>query len=112
MEALLVQKQLMQVADGSKVLLQGSPGLKAILTFKCLQSEAHAEIILCLEPLQLPHAHSPNLKVIWDELDAAHCSHSFTTQLALGRKFIFLTKKADQSMLSWIGEVHNAAQQL
>ena len=112
MEALLVRKQLMQVVDGLKVLPQGSPGSKAVLAFRRTQSEACAEIVLCLEPSQLPHARSPDLKVIWDELDAVHRSRGFATRLALRRKFLFLTKKIDQSMLSWIGEVRNAAHHL
>ena len=112
MEALLVQKQLMEVVDGSKVMLPGSLNSKAVLAFKRSQSEARAEIILCLEPSQLPHAWNSDPKVIWDELDAVHRSRGFATRLALRRKFLFLTKKLDQSMQSWIANVRDAAHRL
>ena len=109
MEAMLVRKSLMDIVDGTKVMPMGSPGSKAVIAFRRAQAEARAEIILCLEPSQLPHARSADLKVIWDELDAVHRSRGFTTRLALRRKFLFLTKKTDQPMQSWIAEVRDAA---
>ena len=112
MEAVLVRKQLMQIVDGSKVMPLGSPNSKAVLAFKRSQSEARAEIILCLEPSQLPHARDPDPKVIWEELDAVHRSRGFATRLALRRKFLFLKKKQDQSMQSWIADVRDAAHRL
>ena len=102
MEAMLVRKSLMDIVDGTKVMLMGSLGSKAVIAFRRTQAEAHAEIILCLEPSQLPHARSADPKVIWDELDAVHCSRGFATRLALRRKFLFLTKKTDQPMQSWM----------
>ena len=60
-------------------------------------------------PLQLPHARSADPKVIWDELDAVHRLRRFATRLALRRKFLFLMKKTDQPMQSWIAKVHDAA---
>ena len=112
MEAMLVRKSLMDIVDGTKVMPMGSPGSKAVITFKRAQAEAHTEIILCLEPSQLPHARSADPKVIWDELDAVHRLRGFATRLALRRKFLFLTKKTDQPMQSWIAEVRDAAHHL
>ena len=112
MEAMLVQKSLMDIIDGTKVMPMESLGSKAVIAFKRAQAEAHAEIILCLEPSQLPHAHSADLKVIWDKLDAVHRSRGFATRLALRRKFLFLMKKTNQPMQSWIAEVCNAAHRL
>ena len=79
MEAVLVRKQLMEVVNGSKAMPGGPTGSKAVVAFKCAQAEAHTEIILCLEPSQLPHAHSLDPKIIWDELDAVHHSRGFAT---------------------------------
>ena len=112
MEAMLVRKSLMDIVDGTKVMLMGSPGSKAVIAFRRAQAEACAEIILCLEPSQLPHARSADPKVIWDELDAVHRSRGFATRLALRRKFLFLMKKTDQPMQSWIAEVRDAAHRL
>ena len=112
MEAMLVRKSLMDIVDGTKVMPMGSPGSKAVITFKLAQAEARTKIILCLEPSQLPHACSADPKVIWDKLDAVHRLRGFATRLALRRKFLFLTKKTDQPMQSWIAEVRDAAHRL
>ena len=37
MEAMLVQKSLMDIVDGTKVMLMGSPGSKAVITLSALR---------------------------------------------------------------------------
>ena len=56
MEAMLVRKSLMDIVDGTKVMLMGSPGSKAVITFKRAQAEARTKIILCLCSFPMPTA--------------------------------------------------------
>lgn len=112
MEAMLVKKQLMPYVDGSKGVPAGPSTSKTVLGFKRGQAEARAEIILSLEPSQLPHARSLDPRVIWIELENVHRSRGFATRLALRRSFLFMTKQPDQSMQSWISQVRGAAHRL
>ena len=86
----------------------GLPNSKAVKAFEHRQAEAHAEIILCLEPSQLPHTHSADLYVLWEELQCMHHTQSFATCMTLCRRFNTMTKHADQSMSSWIADVQQA----
>jgi hypothetical protein len=49
-----------------------SPNSKAVIAFTRMQAEAHAKIILHLEPSQLALVCSCNPKVVWDELKTIH----------------------------------------
>jgi len=83
-----------------------SKAVKALLEHR--QAEAHAEIVLCLEPSQLPHAHSTNPHILWEELQCMHHAQGFTTCMTFHQRFNTMTKHADQSMGSWIADAQQA----
>ena len=68
MRSTLIKKGLWRVVEGSESHPLGSPNSKAVKAFDRRQAEAHAEIVLRLEPSQLPHAHSTDPYVLWEEL--------------------------------------------
>ena len=108
MQSTLIKKGLWRVVEGSESCPLGSPNSKAVKAFDCHQAEAHTEIDLCLEPSQLPHAHSTNSYVLWKKLQHMHQAQDFATHMSLCRKFDTMTKCADQLMSSWIVDVQQA----
>ena len=109
MRSTLIKKGLWRVIEGSESHPLGSPNSKAVKAFDHHQAEAHAEIVLRLEPSQLPHTHSTDPYVLWEELQRMHRAQGFATRMSLRRKFNTMTKRADQSMSSWIADVQQAA---
>jgi len=109
MRSTLIKKGLWKVVEGSETRPLGSPNLKAVKAFERRQAEAHAEIVLRLEPSQLPHAHSTDPHVLWEELQRMHRAQGFATRMTFRRRFNTMTKHADQSMGSWIADVQQAA---
>jgi hypothetical protein len=53
MEAILVRKQLWDIVNEEKTRLLGSENLAPIKNFIRKQAEAHAELVLAVESLQL-----------------------------------------------------------
>ena len=80
---MLIKKGLWKVVEGSETCLLGSPNSKAVKAFEHCQAEAHAEIVLCLKPSQLLHAHSADPYVLWEELQHMHCAQGFATRMSL-----------------------------
>jgi hypothetical protein len=109
MRAILVKKGLWGVVDGAETRPTGSANSKTIRAYERRQSEAHAEIVLHLDPSQLPHAHNEDSRELWNELQRMHRAQGFATRMTLRRKFNTMTKRADQSMSSWIANVQQAA---
>jgi hypothetical protein len=112
MEALLVEKDLWDVVDGSELRPHGSINSKPVRTFTKKQHLARTKIILNIEKSQLPHTHYDDPKEIWESLEKIHRARGFATQLALRRRFLYMRKHDDQPMSSWISNVKNAAFQL
>ena len=83
MRSTLIKKGLWKVVEGSETCPLGSPNSKAVKAFECRQAKAHAEIILRLEPSQLPHAHSADPYVLWEELQRMHRTQGFATRMTL-----------------------------
>ena len=109
MRSTLIKKGLWKVVEGSETHPLGSPNSKAVKAFERRQAEAHAEIVLHLKPSQLPHTHSADPYVLWEELQRMHRAQGFATRMTLRRRFNTMTKRADQSMSSWIADVQQAA---
>ena len=109
MRSTLIKKGLWKVVEGSETRPLGSPNSKAVKAFERRQAEAHAEIVLRLEPSQLPHTHSTDPHVLWEELQRMHRAQGFTTHMTFRRRFNTMTKCADQLMGSWIADVQQAA---
>jgi len=109
MRSTLIKQGLWKVVEGSETRPLGSPNSKAVKAFEHHQAEAHAEIILHLEPSQLPHAHSTDSHVLWEELQRMHHAQGFTTRMTFRRRFNTMTKRADPLMGSWIADVQQAA---
>jgi len=105
MEALLVWRGLMEYVDGSKAKPVGSPNSKAVKDFMKRSAEAHAEIILHIEVLQLAHVCDPDPTSIWSTLETIHCTRGFATHLMLRRKFLTLRKSDEMSIQAWVAKV-------
>ncbi|KAL4067092.1 hypothetical protein V8B97DRAFT_1840960, partial [Scleroderma yunnanense] len=108
MQSTLIKKGLWKVVEGSETCPLSSPNSKAVKAFEHHQAEAHVKIVLCLEPSQLPHAHSTDPYVLWEELQCMHHAQGFATWMTLCQRFNMMTKHADQSMSSWIADVQQA----
>jgi hypothetical protein len=109
MEALLVEKDLWDVVDGSETRPAGSDNSKAVRAFVKKQQLARSKIILNIEKSQLPHTRHLDPKEIWDSLEQVHRARGFATRLALRRWFLYMRKRDDEPMSSWISSVKNAA---
>jgi hypothetical protein len=109
MEALLVEKDLWDVVDGTEARPLGSVNTKAVRAFVKKQQVARAKIILHIEASQLPHARYDDPKEIWENLEQVHRARGFATRLALRRQFLYMQKHEDQVMNAWISDVKNAA---
>ncbi|KAJ7170313.1 hypothetical protein C8R43DRAFT_866863, partial [Mycena crocata] len=92
LKALLVRKGLWGVVSGEETLPAGSPNTKPVKAFRKRQAEAGAEIILHVEPSQLPFIEDDNPKVVWDTLAAMHQVCGMATRLTVRRRFWKLEK--------------------
>ncbi|KAJ7231223.1 hypothetical protein C8J57DRAFT_1037782, partial [Mycena rebaudengoi] len=92
LKALLIRKGLWDVVSGDETLPNGSPNTKPVRAFRKRQAEAGAEIILHVEPSQLPFIEDDDPKVVWDTLAAMHQAHGMATRLTVRRKFWKLKK--------------------
>jgi hypothetical protein len=109
MEALLIEKDLWDVVNGTEVRPAGSVNSKAVRAFVKKQQVARAKIILHIEVSQLPHVRYDDPKEIWENLEQVHRARGFATRLALRRQFLYMQKREDQVMSTWISDVKNAA---
>jgi len=112
MEAQLVRKEVWEVIDECVDPPVGSPNSKPVKTWLHKQNIARSEIILHVEPSQLPHIRDRDPRVIWDMLKSLHRSRGFASRFALRRRFILLKKSDSQSMQSWIADVRRLAFEL
>ena len=109
MEALLIEKDLWDIVEGTEVRPAGSVNSKAVRAFVKKQQVARAKIILHIEASQLPHARYEDPQEIWENLEQVHRARGFATRLALRREFLYMQKREDQVMNAWISDVKNAA---
>ena len=112
MEAVLVRKGLWGVASGADTKPLGSPNTKTVKSWKRKSDEARTEIILNVEPSQLPHIKSMDAPDVWEDLKMLHQARGFGTRLSRRRAFFQMAMRPDQSMSSWVGDVRRAAFQL
>jgi len=112
MEALLVEKDLWGVVDGSIQQPMGGENSPQVKAFRKKQAHARARIILHVEKECLPYTRSQDPTIIWDDLARVFCAQGFGSLLTLRRNFWNLRKQDDQSMRSWISSVKDAAFQL
>lgn len=110
-KALLVRKGLWDVVSGDETLPSGSPNTKAVRAFRKRQAEACAEIILHVEPSQLPFIEDDDPKVVWDNLAAMHQARGMATRLTVRRKFWKL-EKGELTIQGFISEARSVANQL
>ncbi|PIL23483.1 transcription factor [Ganoderma sinense ZZ0214-1] len=109
-KALLTRQGLWGVASGTVTCPQGSPNARTVVAWHKKNDEALAEIILNLHPDQLSHARgSDDAHTVWTNLQTVHQSRGFGTRLSRRRNFFSMVKRDEQSMTSWIAEVHRAA---
>ena len=79
MEALLVEKDLWNVVDGSEVRPHSSVNSRPVCAFIKKQHLARAKIILNVEKSQLPHTRYDDPKDIWESLKKVHRARGFAT---------------------------------
>lgn len=72
-------------------------------------AEARAELILNVEPGQLPHMRSRDPLDIWQDLKMVHRARGFAASLAMRRQFLTMKKMKAQKMSAWIGEIRAQA---
>ena len=87
MEALLTRKNFLDYVDGTERHPRGTEGSKKVKEFYRKQSEARAEIILCVTPSQLAHCRNMDPMIIWNDLIMIHSSRGCSTIIALCRRF-------------------------
>jgi hypothetical protein len=110
MEAILVRKQLRDVALG--VTARPTGGQNAIRAWDRKNQEARAELQLAVEPDQLAHMTAELAPEIWNELERVHRSTGFTTRMGLKRTLWKMKMKDGQRMASWIADVRGIVFQL
>jgi hypothetical protein len=111
LKALLIRKGLWEVVSGDETLPSGSPNTKPVRAFRKRQAEAGAEIILHVEPSQLPFIEDDDPKVVWDALAAMHQARGMATRLTVRRTFWKL-EKGDLTIQAFISEARRLANQL
>ena len=105
MEALLEEKELWDIVQGTEHVPSTDPNLKPMKSYIWKGKVVKAKIILHLDKSQLPHAHFDTAKEIWDNLACIHCAHGFCMLLAMHQKFFYMVMDEDQSMEAWIASV-------
>jgi gag-polypeptide of LTR copia-type/Zinc knuckle len=100
------------IVSGAETRPSSSENTKAVRAFIKKQQLACAKIILSIEMSQLPHTRYDDPTEIWESLEQVHHAHGFATRLALHRRSLYMHKKDDQTMNSWISDIKNAAFQL
>ena len=77
MKALLIRKDLWDVVDGSEPHPAGSANSKVVRAYVKKLQQAHAEIILNIEPDQHPHVREGDASEIWESLQKVHTARGF-----------------------------------
>ena len=103
---------LLEYVDGLKPKPVGSLNSKAVKDFMKRSAEAHVEIVLHVETLQLTHIRDPDPIAIWKTLKTVHCTHGFAMLLMLHHKFLTLHKSDEKSIQAWVAEVRCVAFQM
>ena len=112
MEAFLTTKDLWDIVDGMELRPARSDNTKAVKSWQKKRRLAQVEIILCVEPSQLPHTCFDNPKDIWDNLEMVHWSCGFTMCLSLKPHFLSMQKDKVQPMHAWIAAMQNVVHEL
>jgi hypothetical protein len=110
MEAVLVRKQLREVALGLTPRPAGPPN--SVRAWDRKNQEARAELQLAVEWDQLAHMTAGSASAIWAELGRVHRSTGFTSRMGLKRKLWKMKMKDGQRMASWIADVKGVVFQL
>src|SRR5216684_1862014 len=110
MEAILVHKQLCDIALGWMPRLAGPPN--AMWAWDQKNQEAQAELQLTVEWDQLAHMTAKDASEIWAKLERVHRSTGFTTCIGLKRQLWKMKMKDGQRMASWISDVKGIVFQL
>lgn len=108
----LNKKNLWEVVSGAVTCPVGSPNNKVVRAFRRRQAEACSEIVLSVEPSQLPYCRTDDPLQMWGNLLKVHRAHGLACRLALRRRFLYMRKNFDSSMQSWISQVQSAAFEL
>jgi hypothetical protein len=112
MEALLEEKELWDIVQGTEHVPNTGPNLKPMKSYIQKGKVAKAKIILHLNKSQLSHAHFDTTKEIWDNLARIHCAHGFGTLLAMCQKFLYMVMDKEKSMQAWVASVWDIAHHL
>ena len=112
MKALLIRKDLWDVVDGSEPRPAGSANSKVIRAYVKKLQQAHAEIILNIEPDQHLHVREGDASEIWESLRKVHTARGFASRLSIRRRLLSMTKGESQTMQAWITAVKHIAYRL
>jgi hypothetical protein len=78
----------------------------------CLQAQAHAHLILTVEPSQITHFSDEDPAKIWKDLEMVYCSKGLGTCMAKLQKLYSMQKSGDQPMRAWITSVQHQVRTL
>lgn len=107
-EALLIKEDLWEVTydeaelAGKPISPTGSANSAAVKKWRRREQVAKAQIILNVDPSQLPHTRSNAPYDIWVELRRVHASHGVGTMISLRRQINELRKDESENMLAYI----------
>ena len=113
MEALPEEKGLFRVTCGHDIMLATGPNLKGVRTFIEKQHLAHAKIILCIEPSQIPHIRNKSdPAVIWKNLSQIHHAHGLGVLLTMCMDFLKMSMPPKSTIATYVASIHHAAYHL
>ncbi|PPQ79181.1 hypothetical protein CVT26_000454 [Gymnopilus dilepis] len=113
MEALLESKELFGVIDGSEPMPTTGPNSAKFKAFLKKQRLARSQIILGLEPSQLPHVRSQDdPAVIWNNLADIHRARGLGVLLTMRMDFLKMTMPSDSTIASYVAAIRHAGYRL
>jgi len=108
-EALLTRKGLLEIVTGEITKPMGSPNAAAVKSYVRKAAEARAEIVLHVEPSQLPHVRDADVTVVWENLKSVHQARGFGTRMSRRRTLFGMRMDPQTPMSRWIADVRRAA---
>ena len=107
MRTLLVRRGVADIATGRTPQPAGT-NTPAVRNWIKKADETLAEIILNVEPSQLPHCRKETAAEVWENLKNIYQSRGFGTRMAFRCRFFYMHMSEGQSMASWISDVRRA----
>ena len=113
MEALLEVKRLFGVVSGRDVMPTTGPNSQGVKTFLEKQRLARANIILAIDPSQLPYVRNEDdPAVIWKNLARIHHARGLGILLMMRMDFLKMSMPPESTIVTYISRIRHAAYRL